>query len=149
MALLDVNDILSDADLVSGFTVLRRKEIINRNGRSEIEETRIPGQLGVITANSPNDLQRAEDYQNMPRAITVVTPFPAYGVVVGYQPDVILWKGSQYVVRAVDHYSQFGRGFYQLECTSMEKTDPAIDPALDPNTDFSLPKNSSYLMVVI
>jgi len=148
MPLLDVTQILNDADFASPFTVLRRLETVDSFGRSGVTETRMRA-VGTITANSPSDLDRREDYQNMTRSITVVTRFPLRGETAGYQPDVILWQGSNYVVKHVDIYAHFGPGFFQVECSSMDKVDPSvIQNMLNLQTSFNTVANSQYLFLM-
>jgi hypothetical protein len=127
MPLLDVNDLLVDPDLADRFTVIRRREIVDpATGRAAVVEQLFRNVTGVVTAQSPNDLERREDYQNMTRSISVVTAFQVYGAVQGYQPDLILWKGTRHLVKHVDPYPQFGRGFYQVECSSMANMDEPV-----------------------
>lgn len=123
MPLLDVSDIVSDPDFADRFSVIRRKETVGTDGRATVVEQVFRNVSGVVTAASANDLDRREDYQNMTRSINVVTTFKVQGLVTGYQPDIILWRGTRHLVKHVDAYPQFGRGFVQAECGSMANTD--------------------------
>lgn len=126
MPFLDVSDIASDPDFADRFTVVRRAETVDMHGRSTVTERLFKNVIGVVTAGSPNDLDRAADYQTMTRSLTVVTKFALQGVVTGYQPDIILWRGTRHLVKHVAPYPQFGQGFYQAECSSMANTDGPI-----------------------
>ena len=123
MPFLDVSELLIDPDLADTFTVNRRTETIGTNGRTTIASKLLRGITGVVTAISPSDLDRADGYQVMTRSISVVTKFRLKGEVTGSQPDIVIWRGDNYVVKHVDNYPQFGHGFIQAECTSMDRTD--------------------------
>lgn len=123
MALLELAlDILGDPDFESLFIVIRRAETVGADGRSVLTSSQLQGR-GVVTSASQNNLSRREDYQIGMRGISVVTTLPLFGVRVGYQPDVILWNNSKYIVEHVDNYSHFGTGWYQVECISTEQID--------------------------
>ena len=126
MPLLDVSDIVDDPDFADRFTVVRRKETVDTHGRATVVEQLFKKVVGVVTMGSPNDLDRREDYQNFTRSITVVTRFAVQGVVAGYQPDLIEWRGTRHLVKHVAPYPQFGRGFYQVECSSMNNVDAPV-----------------------
>ena len=131
MPLLNVSDLLVDPDLADTFTVIRRQEAVSsETGRASVSEQSFTGIVGVVTVQSPNDLERREDYQMMTRSLSVVTRFQLYGAVrgavQGYQPDLILWRGTRHLVKHVDPYPQVGQGFYQIECSSMANTDAPV-----------------------
>lgn len=156
MALLDVTEPLSDPDLVSAFTVLRRNQVLNEFGEGSYPEAPIPGVLGVVTANSPNAMDRRENYTMFSRSITVVTKFPLRGVTAAlnsgelFQPDLIQWKGGRYIVSHVDLYDHFGPGFFQAECTAMDTVDPVI-PTAGPSSAlaFGYSKNGVYAPTIL
>lgn len=126
MPLLDVSDIVTDPDFADRFSVIRRKETVDDMGRASIGEQVFKKVLGVVTMGSPNDLERKDDYQNFTRSITVVTRFAVQGAVTGYQPDIIEWRGTRHLVKVCQPYPQFGRGFYQVECSSMANMDAPV-----------------------
>lgn len=148
MALLDVSDVLLDPDFTDIFAVRRRMETVNSSGRSVVTERIFPNLIGVITAGSPSDLDRREDYQNMSRSLVIVCQFPLRGETTNYQPDIVVWKGSNYLVKHVDLYPQFGKGFYQAECSSMDKADRALDSEPQTGLAFNQSYNSQYLFKV-
>ena len=123
MALLDVSlDTMFDPNFLDGFVVNRRQEVVGNNGRSSLTITPYNAQ-GVVTSSSPNEMEKLDGYQIGNRGISIVTNFQLQGEVTGYQPDVIVWRGDNYVVKHIDYYPQFGSGFYQVECLSIDKTD--------------------------
>ena len=127
MALLDMSDALLDPMFLDTFKVLRRQETIDDTGRSAVVTRTFNPVYGTVTMNSPSDLDRSSDYQIATRTLTVVLKFQLQTEVTGFQPDIVVWRGDNYLVRHVDYYPQFGAGFYQAECTSMDKTD--VNPA--------------------
>lgn len=145
MAFLDVSDVLLDPDFADEFAVKRRSEIIDLHGRSNTQDQIIPNLFGIITAASPSDLDRREDYQNMSRSLTIVCQFSLRGETTNFQPDIVVWRGSEYLVKHVDAYPQFGKGFYQAECSSMQKTDRALESEDQKGLDFETSDNSQYL----
>jgi len=127
---LDVSDVVCDPMLADSFSVLRREETVNDHGEVQISDTRHNGIIGVITMAGPNDLQRLDDSQRMGRVISCVTKFRLRGPSPGFQPDVIIWQESNYVVATLDLYNRFGAGFMQAIAVSMNLVDtPALPQA--------------------
>ena len=128
MALLSVSELLFDPNFVDSFIIQRRRETIDPNtGRSGLTVTEFKA-VGVVTSGSSNDLEREDGYQLNKRSLSIVSKSKIQAAIKGYQPDIILWRGSPYVVNHVDAYPQFGPGFYQVDCESMEKEEPDIAP---------------------
>jgi hypothetical protein len=127
---IDVTDVLLDPDIAGEqLTVLRRVQTIGTNGVAVITETAVmPAPVGSVRPTGDNSLVREEAYQQQAKSIRVVTNFMLRGEArdggVDYQPDVIVWKGSRFVVRTIEDYSQYGAGMIQADCTSMEFDDP-------------------------
>lgn len=147
MALLDVSEILTDPDLIDSFNVRRRAETVDIHGRSTVSETLFPGVQGVVTAISPSDLDRRDDYEAMSRSISVVCRFRLHSETTGNQPDIVVWRGSNYLVKHVDPYPQFGRGFIQAECSSMDKTDPPLEAPNLGGFLFNNAANSAFILL--
>lgn len=122
MPIHDVNDAF-DPTFMDQFTVLRRTQQVSQFGRNVVNETSFVAQ-GVVTASSPDDLQRLPESQYMNKSITIYTQERMQGPSAGYQPDEVLWHGSRYLVNAVDDYSGYGRGFVMVICGSVDAVDP-------------------------
>lgn len=150
MALLDVSlDTLLDPMLTDSFTVKRRPEFIAGTGRSSTTDTILPNIIGVVTMASGKDLERLPDDEVFERVISVVTSFALQGETQGAQPDVVVWRGNNYVVRAIDLYPQFGGGFIQAICTSMDLVDSAFAASLAGKAlQFNNVTDSAYLGVI-
>lgn len=128
MATLDVSSVLLDPDIASRFAVKRRIETVSNVGRSQSAVTTIPGVVGVVCAASPNDLDRLPEEDRMGRHITVVTKFRLYGpskdaAGTRYKPDIVSWQGDDFVVKDLAPYPQYGSGFVQAICGSVDMID--------------------------
>jgi hypothetical protein len=123
MPLLDVNEVLTDADLADTFTVVRRAEMVNTFGEMTVTETRNEGVVGVIVPGSER-LQRDDDFQSLTKTIEIATPFRLQGPSPGFQPDIIEWGGSRFVITVVDDLTHFGAGHVQASAVSMTYLDP-------------------------
>lgn len=121
---LDVTEIIGDPDFAESFTVLRRSESVNQYGQSVVTSQNLNA-VGVVCQAGPNDLERLDDNQRMGRHISVVTMFRLRGPASGYQPDVILWNGNNFVVQQIDDYANFGQGFIEAIAGSMDSMDVA------------------------
>lgn len=149
MPLLDVTSVLFDPDFADAFVVRRRVDGVDTHGRSNPTETVLPDVVGVITAASPNDLDRREGYQASTRSISIVTAFPLFTETNGRQPDIVVWAGSNFVVKHVDLYPRFGAGFFQVECESIDKTDPALLSGNTPQLNLSSATGSALIAALI
>jgi hypothetical protein len=113
-----------DPSFLDNFTIIRRVQHVNQYGRVEIVEGRWTG-VGVVVASSPNDLQRLPEMQYFNKAVTIYTQWKLQGPAPNMQPDEIIWHGSQYLVRSLEDYSGYGRGFISCVCLSIDSVDPA------------------------
>jgi hypothetical protein len=120
---LDVSFMTADPMLADVFDVTRRAETVNSKGRTTVTNEFFTSVVGVVTQQSPADLMRAPEGQIVPRRIMVCTQFALRGAVVGYQPDLITWNGTQYLVTEVLPYSRFGEGTYEVVAESQQAQD--------------------------
>lgn len=133
MPLLDVNDAF-DSQMLDPMTVIRRTMTVTSKGRTQVTETVVtPSPLGVITAASPDDLARLPEAEYQNRAISIYTPFRLQGATrdeAGAEtlPDHVLYHGAVYVVRALDDFSGYGRGFVSAVAVAIEPVGPAPIP---------------------
>lgn len=125
MPLLNVAEVLTDPDFALRLKVIRRKEIIDEHGRSQVEETVYHNVVGVQTRDHPNDLERQTDFEVTTSTISFITKFPLHVQVPGYKPDVVVLNGNHFLVRHLDPYPRFGEGFYEAVCESMDRNDNA------------------------
>lgn len=161
MPSLDMSDGLLDPIFQDYFAVIRRQEIISDKGRSTIKPYRFQRVMGVVTAASPNDLERLRDYQFQGSAISIVSKFKFRGVAkevsVGqvnsanqpqpqFQPDLVFWSDDYYLVVTVEDYGRYGVGFIQTIAVSTTYIDAAPQDGIRVQSfDFSNPANSGLL----
>lgn len=132
MPMLDVSWVTLDPMLADVFDVSRRLDIVGTNGRTTptVVET-FPGVVGVVTQQDPGALMRREEGQIVPRRILVASTFAFRGasretgwaLPEGYQPDLIDWNGTTYVVTEVMSYQRFGGGLTEVIAESMTAVD--------------------------
>lgn len=119
MPLLDVSDAL-DPVMLDCFSVQRRVQTINQNGRNVPGTKEYVYVYGVVGPTSPSDLDRTPDLQTMPKTISVVTKFSLQGPSPDYNPDLIVWAGDTYVVRNIEDWSRYGRGYIRAVAGSID-----------------------------
>jgi hypothetical protein len=119
MPTLDVSDIPLCAEFADRFDVIRRPETISQSGRSVPSQVTVAGLLGTIYPTGDNSLVRQTDYQLGRKTLTIVTPYRLQMAAPGYQPDLVLYRGNQYVVSAIEDFSQYGAGFIVAEVSSI------------------------------
>lgn len=130
MPLLDVTDLTFDADIAGeGFTVIRRIETVTSSGVVTTSR-QIFAARGSISPSGDNSLAREDAFQTQAKSIKVITMFLLRGqgkdeLGRKFQPDLVQWKGNSYIVSSINDYSQFGGGFIEAECSSIDYNDQA------------------------
>jgi hypothetical protein len=125
----DCNDAF-DPSFFDPVLVNRLDETVDSAGRVQTVTTQI-STVAVVLATSPNDLQRLPEEEYMLKSISLYSPFrfqgPAEDPVSGarQKPDHVIWHGSTYVVRLLDDYTPYGRGFTHAVAVSVDAVDPA------------------------
>jgi hypothetical protein len=122
MPTLDVNDAF-DPSMLDSITVVRRAIVVDQHGRGQITDTPHAA-LAVIGAASPDDLRRLPEAEMQEKTIGLWTPFRLQGAAIdamGNQmhPDQIQWHGDTYIVRVLDDWSGYGRGFVYAVATAI------------------------------
>ncbi len=135
---IDVTDILADSYIAADpFLVIRRIETVNAYGEAGNKPPERIDAFGAVYPTGSNSLVREDAYSTGLNTIKVVTQFKLRGpskeatnrgTDVPYKPDIILWKGSHYVVVSLNDYSQYGAGFVEAECMSTDYIDPPTQP---------------------
>ena len=111
------------------FTVIRRRETVDSYGRSQTTTIRYWA-VGSIAPSGDNTLSRAEEYQTQGNTITVITRFLLRGPSKdagsrNYQPDIIEFDDSHYIVVTLSDYARYGAGLVSAECVSIDFIDQA------------------------
>lgn len=119
---IDVNEVMSDPDLATTFDVRRQQESVGLNGRVVITPTMFTGILGVITfADGP--IEQGADATQTPQVIVVATGFSLRDASFGFQPDVVIWQGTEYRVIAIKAHRHLGRGWTHARAASTRASD--------------------------
>lgn len=120
--MLDVSMVLMDPLISDTFDVRRNSESVDQSGRTTTVSDWHRGLTGVITPQEPSKLERRDDGQLVPHTIMVHTAFALRDSSFGFQPDVVLWNGIEYLVTAIQPYQRMA-GFTQALATSTRTTD--------------------------
>jgi galactose-6-phosphate isomerase len=120
MATLDVSDVPICAEFADTFQVLRRIEVVDGSGRSITTTEVIATPLGTIYPTGDNGLTREAEYEAGHKSLTIVTPYRLQGPAPGFQPDLIEYRGNEFVITDIEDYSQYGAGFVVAQATSIE-----------------------------
>jgi galactose-6-phosphate isomerase len=119
---LDVNIVLSSPMFMDTFIVVRRVSGVNAQGRMEVTETQIPT-TGVVQPSGANTQERPKGYATGRKSCLVITQFRLRAQSDSYAPDLVLWRGDDYLVETIEDYTNYGRGFVQAYCTSQDLQD--------------------------
>lgn len=120
--MLDVSMVINDPLLSDHFDVRRNAESMGTNGRATKTAEYHRDQRGVVTEREPSELRRREDGQVVTHSIEVITQFPLRDASFGFQPDVVLWDGREYLVVQALSYQRIA-GHTQAIATSTRATD--------------------------
>ncbi|MDG7050613.1 MAG: hypothetical protein JRZ94_05360 [Nitrososphaerota archaeon] len=149
MPLLTIDDILLDADIADSFTVRRRQQVIDTNGRAQVTEIDYANIVGVVNAGDPNDLHRDNaEFELAWNTISIVTNFTLVCVLEGYLPDIISWRGGNYTVNNLNEYPQFGPGFVQAVCTNMDRIESMNPSYVNGQLIFSTTNDSGLIGIL-
>ena len=149
MPLLTIDDILLDVDLADEFTVRRRQQYIDANGRAQVTEIDYPNTIGIVVAGDPNDLRRDDaEFELNWNTISITTNFALIGVMENYFPDIISWRGQNYTVNNVAPYPQFSPGFVQAVCTNMDRVESMNPSFLNGQLIFSVTNDSGLIGIL-
>lgn len=125
MPLLDPGSpVLSSPMLIGTFSVRRRNSTVSQGGRNKTSDTLIEDLPGVVYPSGNNSNDRTEDASTGFKSIEVISQFRLQSQVERLIPDIVLWRGGEFIVRTVDDYTPYGAGWIQATCT----TDKIIDP---------------------
>jgi len=119
---IDVNDVLVDPDLSTVFDVRRQRETVGSNGRTVITPELFEGVQGIITWLEGPITQR-EDGLLTRQGINIATPFSLRDASFGFQPDIVIWQGTEYRVVSTKAHRHLGRGWTRATAESTRASD--------------------------
>jgi hypothetical protein len=128
MPMLDVSVALTNPYTLDTVVVLRRKQGVNNFGETKTEVSIIENVKAIVFPASKNDLDREPDAQINAKSIVLISRFALRGESetvdgVSYQPDVVQWRGDQFLVVTVEDYSAYGNGFVKMTANSIDIQD--------------------------
>lgn len=125
MALIDVTELLSDADFTNSFSVIRRVDSVNNYGENQLSETTLSGVVGSVQPASPDDMQRLPDSVRRRDAITV---YSVTRISPDAYPDVVVWNGKKYQAQTSEDFGNYGAGYTKAICTLIEAGNGGATP---------------------
>lgn len=121
--MLDVSMVLNDPLLSDTFAVRRMAETVGATGRmTKTEEARYEDLRGIVVPLDPSELAIHDDQQVVTHAIEVLCSFSLRDARFGYQPDIVVWDGTEYKVMEAIPYQRLA-GHTQAKCASTRATD--------------------------
>jgi hypothetical protein len=131
MPYLDVTELLQDPELAESFSVTQRPQVLVAGRVTVPNPITVPGVIGVVMALPADELDRLDDHEKLSRHFMIVTKFRLRGPskdAAGqkYQPDLITWRGDQYIVSKVSTFPEWGPGFFQVTVKSIDLTDQVL-----------------------
>jgi len=129
MGMSIASQVVLDPLLADKFSRVRRAETISVvTGRSSVASVQTDNLIGVVTMYKDIETIRTEfpEVQFSTRVINVVTKANLQAAIAGYQPDLVIWRGDNFIVLQVSPYPQYGSGFYEAVCMSIDLADAAI-----------------------
>lgn len=122
MALIDVSELMLDPDFISSFNIVRRTPTVNSFGENSLAEVLIQNVKGSVQAVGKETAERLPEGINLKDFITIFTKTPVRADAVNGYPDVIIWEGLRYQVYQVLPWSNFGAGWYMVDCQLERKS---------------------------
>jgi hypothetical protein len=121
MPMIDMRVALLNPYTVDYFNVVRRVEVVNSLGESVLTSTTTANVPGVVVAAPESALDRQANMQVAPKWIDIDTTFllrseSENAAHSEFQPDIIQWRGNNYIVRTLGDYSSYGAGFVHAGC---------------------------------
>jgi galactose-6-phosphate isomerase len=123
MPLLDVSEIIADADFSDDIVVIRSNRTVDAHGRT----VDVPGSFNTYANVQPapqSALQILPDNERVGSFISVVTPFRLIPLTDTTAPDQVQWSNRTYRVKMLRDWSTYGNGFVEAIC---ELTSMTID----------------------
>lgn len=127
----DMKDALLAPELLDCFQVIRRTQSVDSTGRVTSNPKLPVLARGIVTPFVPDSLRRETDMQTEYKAIQVTTPFLLKGPSSKpnssntFLPDIIVWNNDQYLVTALDDYSNYNPGYVKVIAISLDYIDSA------------------------
>lgn len=110
MALLDLTELMTDADFVDDFTIVRKAQSVSNTGRTVTTSTN-EAAIGSVQAASGKTLELFPDLARAQGQIEIWTQSRLHAPAEGSAADEIQWDGRRYTVAAVRDWRNWGPGW--------------------------------------
>ena len=127
----DMKDALLAPEFLDTFQVIHRKQTVDSNGRVQLINWLPQLARGIVTPFTPDSLRRAEDMQYEYKALSITTTFLLRGPSTNqnspstFAPDIVIWNNDQYLITALDDYSNYNPGYVKAIAVSIDFVDQA------------------------
>lgn len=115
MALIDVSELLVDADFCDDFKIIRRKAVVNEYGENVLTES-VQSGSGVVQSAIAETLKVLPESVQLSSAIKVYYKGELNAETEGHYADVIEWYGERYIVMNVEMWHNWGAGYCCATC---------------------------------
>jgi len=119
--MLDMSDIVNDADFADTFQVIRTTVAVGNDGRGAANAANPVTAIGVVTQGRGDELVRERDGERIQGDILIHTTFRLQDGEAGKTADIVVWpagSGDRYTVTQTSDYSRLG-GFVAAICTRL------------------------------
>ncbi len=123
MPLINPGVVAMSPYLADFFYITRRQQVTGTNGRISIVSEAPQLAYGIADVAGPNDLKRLPEGQHAGNVMCFISQTKIQGPTPGYQPDIISWAGTDYLVIDTQPYPRLGVGFYQSLASSQNMID--------------------------
>lgn len=115
MAQIDVTSVLLGPMFGDWIGLTRKAITVNTGGLATVSDTssRI---FGVVTNKEGDVLSRLPEGERISGSITIHSKSRLIAGDAQHTADIVTWQKRPYTVKAVNDYSNFGRGFYAADC---------------------------------
>lgn len=113
MPLLAIDELLTDPDFTSYLYMVETRSQVGQDGMAQNFKYKSRF-IGIVDPAGATELQRAPEGMNTTGALIVITNntnLTAGDAQAGTQPSQVQWHGQLYLVRQIDDYSEYGKGF--------------------------------------
>ena len=118
---------LVDIALFNNASLIARRAVVSvgNDGVASASWADVPF-TGTVDPSASETLNRMLEGQGLSGAIMVHTRFPLTSGDAENDADVVIWKGRDYTVRAVNDWAEGGAGFVSAACTLTQINPPGF-----------------------
>jgi hypothetical protein len=110
MSQINVTRVLTNPRLLDSFVLIRRVQVVGKNGRASWTTENIPFK-GVVYPEGGNKVDRRPEAQSAQKSVTIISRQSTHTAAKGFQPDILMWKGDKYEAISTEDYTHAAKGF--------------------------------------